>query len=433
MINKIFNKIFKLKAHDTDFKTEMIAGITIFLTMLYIVPTNALILSKSGMPFDALITATAFITMIATILNGFWSNTPIAMSVGMGINAYFSYGLVKGMGIPWQTALGIVFIAGIILVILTLTPFRQWMIESVPDDIKSTISAAIGLFLAFIGLKEMGIIAASPATLVTLGNVSDKNVLLGIFGIGLVCTLYALEVKGAFILSIVAMSILGWSVGITDMPTKLISLPASIEPIAFELDIASALTLSLFPVIVVFLVTDLFDTLGTLTGIGSRAGIFENNESNLLQKALEADASATVLGSLVGVSTITSFIESATGVEEGGRTGLTAVVTGILFFLPLFLLPLFKAIPSNAIYPVLVMVGGLMFIEIGKINFKDIAITFSSFVILLMMPLTFSITYGIASGILTFFILLVVKRRFSEISKGLLILVSISLIVFLFR
>ena len=429
----MINKIFKLKAHDTDFKTEMIAGITTFLTVLYIVPTNALILSKSGMPLDALITATAFITMIVTILNGFWSNTPIAMSVGMGINAYFSYGLVKGMGIPWQTALGIVFIAGIILVILTLTPFRQWMIESVPDDIKSTISAAIGLFLAFIGLKEMGIIVASPVTLVTLGNISDKNVLLGIFGIGLVCTLYALKVKGAFILSIVVTSIFGWSVGITEMPTKLISLPASIEPIAFELDIASALTLSLFPVIVVFLITDLFDTLGTLTGIGSRAGIFKKNESNLLQKALKADASATVLGSLVGVSTITSFIESATGVEEGGRTGLTAVVTGILFFLPLFLLPLFKAIPSNAIYPVLVMVGGLMFIEIGKINFKDIAITFSSFVILLMMPLTFSITYGIASGILTFFILLVVKRRFNEISKGLLILAFISLIVFLFR
>jgi len=318
---------FKLAEHGTDVKTEFLA-LTTFLTMMYIVPVNGFILADAGLPMDAVVTATALVTILATFFSGIWGNTPIAMSVGMGLNAYFAYGLVLGMKIPWQTALGIVFLsAGVIFVILSFTKFRVWIMTSIPMDLRRAISAGIGAFIAFIGFKELKMIVPDKATFVTLGHFSDPHVLLGVLGLVLALGLYAWRIKGAFILAVAITSIVGWVFGIAKAPDGFLSMPASIAPIAGHLDITSALSLALLPVIITFLVTDMFDTMGTLTAVGARANLFqsEDGEEKALEKTLEADAIATVTGSLLGVSTTTSFIESASGVEAGGRTGLTAV------------------------------------------------------------------------------------------------------------
>ncbi|WP_428023856.1 NCS2 family permease [Arcobacter sp.] len=428
---------FKLKKNSTDVKTEFTAGLTTFLTMMYIVPVNGFILADAGLPMDAVVTATALITILATLFSGIWSNTPIAMSVGMGLNAYFSYGLVLGMKIPWQTALGIVFLSGVLFVILSFTNFRVWIMTSIPMNLRRAISAGIGTFIAFIGLKQMGMIVDNPATLVSLGDFTKDTVLLGTFGLILTFVLFSYRLKGAFIFSILITSIIGWIFGIGIAPEKLFSAPASIEPIFMQLDIMSAISLSLLPVIITFLVTDMFDTLGTLTGVGSRANLFQENnkEDKSLQKTLEADAIATVGGSLLGVSTTTSFIESASGVEQGGRTGLTAVFTALFFVTTLFMLPLFKAIPSNAIYPILVVVGVLMFSELGKINFEkvDFATSAAAFFIVLLMPLTFSITNGIATGFIVYTIIKLVKNEKEDLNLGIFLLTFISLLVFVLR
>ena len=429
---------FKLKKRGTDVKTEFTAGFTTFLTMMYIVPVNGFILSDAGLPMGAVVTATALITILATFFSGIWANTPIAMSVGMGLNAYFSYGLVLGMKIPWQTALGIVFLSGIIFVILSFTNFRVWIMTSIPITLRRAISAGIGAFIAFIGLKQMGMIVENKATLVQLGDFSNPTVFLGVIGLILAFVFYAYKLKGAFVFSIAITSAIGWSFGIGEVPTQIFSTPASIAPIMLQLDIPSALTLALFPVVITFLITDMFDTLGTLTGVGARANLFQddsNSENKSLQKTLEADAVATVGGSLLGVSTTTSFIESASGVEEGGRTGLTAVFTAMFFICTLFMLPLFKAIPGNAIYPVLVVVGVLMFTELGKINFEkiDLATSAAAFFMVFLMPLTFSITNGIAAGFIIYTIIKFAKKETQDLNIGIVLLTFISFIVFILQ
>jgi AGZA family xanthine/uracil permease-like MFS transporter len=276
----------------------------------------------------------------------------------------------------------------------------------------------------------MGIVVNNDAVLVGLGNFKDPNLLVGLLGIILVFVFYAWRLKGAFILAILFTSIAAWVFGIAPYPTKFLSMPTSISPIVMHLDIASALKLSLLPIIITFAITDMFDSLGTLAGVGFRAGLFKD-DSKELQKTLEVDAAATVAGSLLGLSTTTSFIESASGVEEGGRTGLTAVFTGLFFILTLFMMPLFSAIPENAIYPVLVMVGVLMFTELSNINFKDPAIAVSTFLIVLMMPLTYSITNGLAFGFLAYLLIKVAKKEWEDINIGVVSLAAISLIVFL--
>ncbi len=421
---------FKLEKHGTNVKTEVTAGFTTFLTMMYIVPVNAIIMSKTGMPMEALITATALITIFSTIINGLWANTPIAMSVGMGLNAYFTFGLVLGMKVPWQTALGVVFISGMLFLVLSFTQLRAWIMRSVPIDLRRAISAGIGSFIAFIGLKSMGMIVANPAVLVGVGNFKNPNVLLGVLGLILVFAFYSWKIKGAFILAVLTTSIIAWVVGLAPYPTEFFSLPASIAPIALQLDIMSALTLALFPIVITFLITDLFDSIGTLAGVGYRAGLFKDDGKEL-QKTLEVDAAATVGGSLLGLSTTTSFIESAAGVEEGGRTGLTAVATGLFFVLTLFMMPLFKSIPENAIYPVLVMVGVLMFGELSHVNFKDTATAVATFLIVIMMPLTFSITNGLAFGLVSYLIIKLIKKEYQDINFGIVFLTFVSLIVFI--
>ena len=427
-------KFFDLAQNKTSVKQEFGAGLTTFLAMMYIVPVNAIIMSKTGMPYEALITATALITIFSTVLNGLWANTPVAMSVGMGLNAYFTFGLCIGMKVSWQTALGVVFLSGVIFVVLSFTNFRMWIIRSIPLDLRRAISAGIGTFISFVAFQQMGFIVNNDAVLVGIGNFRDPNVLLGVLGLFLVICFWAWKIKGAFILAVLATSVIAWVLGIAPHPKEIFSTPASISPIFLELDIKGAFSLALLPVVITFFVTDLFDSIGTLAGVGTRAGIFDENKKDgvvKLEKTLEADAVATAAGSLVGVSTTTSFVESASGVEEGGRTGLTAVFCGLLFILTLFMLPLFKAIPGNAIYPILVMVGVLMFAELASINFKDPAIGVATFFIVVLIPLTYSITNGLAFGFMSYVIVKLIKREFSDINLGVVVLALISFIVFL--
>ncbi|CUU75486.1 NCS2 family permease [Campylobacter hyointestinalis] len=425
---------FKLKENNTSVKNEFNAGLTTFLAMMYIVPVNMLIMSDAGMPKDALLTATAVITIISCIFNGFWANTPVALSVGMGLNAYFTYGLVIGMKIPWQTALGVVCISAIIFVVLSFTNFRIWIIKNIPIDLRRAISAGIGAFICFVGLKQMGLITYNPATLVGIGNISDPKVFIGALGLIIIVAFWSLNLKGGFILAVAATSVIAWIFGVYPAPSEFFSTPASLSPIFMELDIMGALKLALLPAIITFFVTHLFDSIGTLTGVCNRANLFdEHNEEGTykLTKNLESDAITSVAGSIVGTSTITAFAESASGVEAGGRTGLTAVFTGIFFILTLFLLPLFNSIPSNAIYPILVMVGVLMFSELGKINYSDPAICVSTFLTVIFMPLTYSITVGLSIGFISYFIVKLVLRKWEDINSGIITLTIISLLAFL--
>lgn len=424
---------FELKANHSSVKQELSGGITTFLAMIYIVPLNALIMSNAGMPYEALVTATALITIAATLFNGLFANTPVALSVGMGLNAYFTYGLCVSAKIPWQSALGVVFLSGALFTILSFTNFRVWVIKAIPLDLRRAISAGIGAFICFIGLKQMGIVTANDATLITLGNLKDDNTLLGIFGLAVILALFVLRVKAAFILGILITSAVAWIFGFAPKPSAVFSAPSSIAPIFAKLDILGACKIAFLPFIITFFVTHLFDSIGTLTGVGNRAGLFVGNDSKGMKKLarnLTADALGSVGGAVVGTSTVTAFAESASGVEAGGRTGLTAVVCAACFILTLFMLPLFKAIPSNAIYPVLVMVGILMFSELGKIDYSDVGVLIPAFFIVMLMPFTYSVTNGLSFGFISYLLVRIIQRRFSDINLGVLVLAGISVLVF---
>jgi len=420
---------FGLKEHGTDIKTEMIAGMSTFLAMLYIVPVNASILSAAGMPFDALVTATALMTIIATLINAFWSNTPVAMSVGMGLNIFFAFSMVKGMGMTWQSALGVQVVSSALYLLISLTPLRSWIVRAIPLDIKRAISAAIGAFIALIGFEELHIIVNSQSTLVTLGDLKSPQVLLGLFGMVLGIFLLLKKVRAAFIISMLSTAALAWIFHLTPLPDGLVSMPASIAPIFAKMDIPSVLTLSAIPVILTFLVTDIFDTLGTLTGLGLRAGFFRHTHSPELEKSIQADAVGTFLSGFFGVTSTTPFVENAAGIEAGGRTGLTAVVVAVLFLLPLFFLPVFKAIPAFAIYPVLILIGAMMFSELKGINYDDPAILYSTFFMVLGMPLSYSITDGLLMGALVYVIVRAFQGKFLE-NKGMVFLAAVGILLF---
>jgi len=422
--------LFRLKEHGTDVKTEVIAGISTFLAMLYIIPVNAAILSEAGMPFDALVTATAVMTIVATLMNAIWSNTPVAMSVGMGLNAFFTFGLVKGMGMSWQTALGVEVVSSMLYLLVTLTPLRRWIIETMPMDFKRAVSAGIGAFISFIGLEQLHIIVKSDATLVTLGNLKEAPVLMGIFALLFSMVLLLKKVQGAFIIAIAVTTVLAWVLGLSTLPEEFFSAPASLTPLLFKMDIAAVLKWSAVPVILTFFITDIFDTIGTLTGLGLRAGLFEGKRSVALERSIQADAAGTVLSGFAGVTSTTPFIESAAGVEAGGRTGLTALVTAALFVLPLFMLPFFKAIPSFAIYPILVLIGAMMFSELKSIDYSDPAMAYSTFFTVLGMPLTYSITDGLLLGALMYVAVKLFNGQLKGASGGMLLLAGVGIVLF---
>lgn len=430
--------IFQLKAHGTNVRTEVLAGLSTFLTMIYIIPVNASIMSAAGMPVDALIAATALITLITTAFNAFYANTPIAMSVGMGMNAYFAFSVCVAMGIAWDKALGAVFISGFIFLILAFTKFRLWIIKSIPLDLRRAICAGIGAFIAFLGLQQMGLVVKNDSVLVGLGDISSPKVLFSLFTLGLCLLFYALKVRAAFILAILIAAIIAWSFNIdgATLPKQIFSLPnfsaeSGLGAIFFKLDIAAALDIAMFPIILTFFITQLFDSIGTITGVGARGRIFEGEDGEKrLGRTLISDASGSTLGAFLGTSTVTAFVESSTGVESGGRTGLTALVVAIGFGLCLFLLPVFKAIPASAIYPVLVMVGILMFAEVAKIDFTDSCVGVAAFFIIIMMPLCYSVTTGFAFGFVAYALMLIFTRQWQRLNLGVISISLIALIVF---
>ncbi|CAM2913815.1 NCS2 family permease [Helicobacter burdigaliensis] len=434
--------LFKLKENNTTLKTEIYAGITTFLAMIYIVPLNANIMSNSGMPLSALIIATALITILATTFSALFSNTPVAMSVGMGLNTYFTFSVCGTYQIPWQSALGAVFLSGLLFTLLSFTHFRVWIIKNIPLDLRRAISAGIGTFIAFMGLIKMGIITKNEATLVALGNITSPQVLFSLFGLFLALTFWAWRIKAAFILAVFISAIFAWIFKIdgANFPKEIISLPIiygenGLSAIFGKLDIMGALELSMIPIVLTFFVTQLFDSVGTITGIGARGKIFDDPKEGekKMGRTLSADALSSALGAIVGTSTVTAFVESSAGVEAGGRTGLSALVTALCFGLTLFLLPLFEAIPANSIYPILVLVGILMFAEVASINFKDKSIAVSAFFIIIMMPLTYSITTGFAFGFIAYLLMCLLQKEFEKINKGIIILSLISLLVFLLQ
>ncbi|MCE3047945.1 NCS2 family permease [Helicobacter sp. faydin-H23] len=431
VILSFLDRYFGITQSGSNVKTELIAGFTTFIAMLYIVPVSSSILSDSGMPKGALITAVTLATVVATLLSGIWAKVPVAMSVGMGLNAYFSYGMVQGMGLSWEKALGIVFLSGIIFLLVSLTKIRTWLINSIPRGLRFALAGGLGAFICAIGLKSLGIIAISPIGLPELGSLNTPQAWIGILGVGMILWMSVKKIHASFILGILCCSLIAWFFGLAPLPQEVFSMPDSIAPIALKFDVVGVLTLALIPTIVSLLVLDLFDSLGTLAGVGAKIGLFQNKDNQgdkLLEKTLEADAAATVIGASLGVSTTTSFLESASGVSAGGRTGLTSIFCALFFALSLFLFPIFASIPSFAIYPTLIVVGAMMFLEVKNIDFSDLPIGISAFFAIVLMPLTYSIANGLAGGFLVYILSCLALKQYQRINLGVIVLGILSIL-----
>src|SRR5271155_4222902 len=370
MIERL-ERYFEFDRLGTTWRTEILAGATTFITMAYIIFVNPSILRETGMPFKAVVAATCLCAAFGSILMGVIARYPIALAPGMGLNAYFTYTVVKGMGIPWEAALGAVFLSGVAFLLLTLLGVRQLIVEAIPAELYAAVAAGIGLFIAMIGLRNAGVIVASPATLVTLGNLRDKNTLLALFGLILTAALYARGFRAAMLLGILGTTLAGAAFGLVHWSPETYHL-TDILATAGKLDIRAAWRFGFVEIVFVFLFVDLFDNVGTLVGVGKKAGLFdETNHIPRIRSILFADASATIVGSLAGTSTVVSYIESAAGVVAGGRTGVTAIVTGLLFVLALFIAPVVGAIPNFATAPALILVGALMLTGVGEIDWRD--------------------------------------------------------------
>jgi AGZA family xanthine/uracil permease-like MFS transporter len=397
--------------------------------MAYIVFVNPTILQETGMPFTAVVAATCLSAAFGSIMMGAYARYPIALAPGMGLNAYFTYTVVKGMGVLWQTALGAVFLSGVAFFILTLTGLRQAIIAAIPPELYSAVAAGVGLFIAFIGLRNSGLIVADPATTVTIGNLRDPHTLLAIFGLLLISLLLAWEVRAAMLLGILGTTLVGAAVGLVAWRPQTYRL-SEISATAFRLDIASTLKIGLTEIVFVFLFVDLFDNIGTLVAVGKKAGLFVHNKIPRIERIFLADASATIVGSLSGTSTVVSYIESSAGVAAGGRTGITAIVTGLLFIVALFVAPLIGAIPAAATAPALIIVGSFMASAVGEIDWSDFTIAIPAFLTMMMIPLTFSIANGLAFGFTTYTLLKVFRGQFRKVNLVVYVLTLLFLVRF---
>ncbi len=398
-------RFFQLPQHGTTVRIEILAGVTTFLTMAYIVVVNPAILGNAGMPVAAVAAATCLAAGLGSIFMGLLSNYPLAVAPGMGLNAYFTYTVVKGMGVPWETALGCVFISGVVFLILTVVGLRQLIVDAIPRSLFSAVAGGVGLFIAFIGLQDAGIVVADPATKVALGSLTSPTALLCLCGLILIGALQAWKVRGAMLIGILIISVAGWFLGLVTFTPAAYSL-TDLSATAFKLDVMAPFNLNggmggaLLEIIFVFLFVDLFDNVGTLVAVTKRAGLVAPDGSiPRLNRILLADSAATMIGALAGTSTVTSYIESAAGVSVGGRTGLTSVVVGILFLFTLFFAPLVQAIPSAATAPALILVGCLMMGGMGDIEWSNPLIGLPAFLTLITIPLTYSIANGLAFGI----------------------------------
>jgi AGZA family xanthine/uracil permease-like MFS transporter len=408
---------FGLSAQGTSVRTEVLAGFTTFLTMAYIVIVNPAILGQAGMPIAAVAAATCLAAGFGSILMGLIANYPIALAPGMGLNAYFTFTVVKDMGLPWETALGCVFLSGVAFLVLTVAGVRQLIVGAIPRPLFSAVAAGVGLFIAFIGLKEAGIIVANPATTVALGDLTQPTAVLAILGLAIMGGLMVWRVKGAILIGILVAAAAGWALGLAKVVPGEYGL-AALTATAFKLDIPAAFRLNggagmaIAEVIFVFLFVDLFDNVGTLVAVTKKAGLVQPDGAiPRLNRILTADSIATIGGSLAGTSTVVSYIESASGVAAGGRTGLTAIVVGLLFLLTLFFAPWVQAIPAAATAPALIIVGSMMVGALADIDWDDPGVAIPAFLTVIAIPLTFSIANGLAFGITAFAVLKLVRGQ----------------------
>ena len=432
----MLERTFKLKEHNTNIKTEVIAGITTFMTMAYIIIVNPSILSTTGMDAPALITATCLAAGLATILMAFLANYPFALAPGMGLNAFFAFTVVGAMGYSWQLALTAVFVEGIIFIIMSFFKVREAIIDSIPMNLKYAVSVGIGLFITFIGLINAGIVKAGEGTVVTLGDMKSAPVILAIIGLVITGVLLYKNVKGALFIGIIVTTIIGMIMGVAKLPTSIVQAPPSLAPIAmapFSVSWSEIFSTKFLIVILTFLFVDIFDTVGTVIGVASKANLLD--KEGKLPKAsqvLLTDAIGTTFGALLGTSTVTTYVESTSGVAEGGRTGLTSLVTGGLFILALFFSPLFLIVPSAATAPALILVGLFMMEPITKVNLKDFTEAIPAFLAIVMMPFAYSIAEGIVFGMLAYTILKLLTGKGKEVSVTMYILAVIFIARFIF-
>jgi AGZA family xanthine/uracil permease-like MFS transporter len=413
----MLDRLFDLKGHGTDARTEVAAGFTTFLTMVYIVVVNPAILSEAGMPAGAVAIATCLAAGLGCILMGLASNYPLALAPGMGLNAYFTYTVVKGMGVPWETALGCVFLSGLAFLVLTVAGVRQLVVNAIPRSLFAAVAGGVGLFIAFIGLKDAGVIVSNPATSVGLGDLTAPTAAVAMLGLVAIAALQAWKVKGAILIGILTTAALAWALGLAHVAPAAYSL-GELSHTAFKLDVPAALNLkgglgvTLVEIVFVFLFVDLFDNVGTLVAVTKKAGLVEADGTiPRLNRILLADSVATMVGALAGTSTVTSYVESAAGVAAGGRTGLTSVVVGLLFLATLAFAPLVQAIPAAATAPALILVGALMIGAVAEVDWSDPTLAIPAFLILITIPLTYSIANGLAFGITSYALLALLTGR----------------------
>ncbi|MFT8322907.1 MAG: NCS2 family permease [Bacillus sp. (in: firmicutes)] len=432
------DQFFLLSKRNSNVKTEILAGITTFMTMSYIIFVNPSILSDAGIPKEAAIAATIFTSVFATILMALWANMPIAVAPGMGLNAFFAYTVVLGQGLTWQTGLGAVFISGMVFFILTLTGLRKKIIEGIPSVLKSAIAVGIGLFIAFIGFKQAGIIVSNDATFVALGQITKPEPLLALIGFIIAAVLTARKIKGAAIISILFVSILGMIWGIVEVPKNVnsivsFSLP-SLSETFLQMDIKAALQYGLFSIIFSFTLVELFDNLGSMVGLSKKAGLMNaKGEIEGLDKALMADSIATMASATMGSTAMNAYVENATGIAEGGKTGLKALVVAFLFLLSILFTPLISIIPAFATAPILIMVGAFMMEEIKNISFADFTDAVPAFLTIILMPLTFSIGEGLAFGFLSYTFIKLFTGKAKEIHWIMYIISAAFIVNFIFK
>ncbi len=412
----MLNKFFEIEKRNSTIKKEVIGGTTTFLTMAYIIFVNPSILGEAGMDKGALISVTIIASIIGTLLAGVWAKVPYAMAPGMGLNAFFTYTLVMGAGVTWEAALGVVFLSGVVFLALTITGIRTKIVHTIPLSLRIAVGAGIGLFISFIGFKNMGLIVDNPATLVGLGKFTP-SLIIGIIGLLITAILEVKKVKGGIFYGIIITTIIALVSGQVSAPDIITSLPPSIEPLLFKLDIISALSYSLIGAIFSFMFVDLFDSVGTIVACSYEAGFVDKNgKVQNIDRILEADAIATVAGSLLGTSTTTTYIESAAGIANGARTGFASVITAGLFFLALFFAPLIGIVPAYATAPALIIVGVYMFKNIKEIDFNDFTEAIPAFLTIVLMPLTFSISIGLSFGFISYVILKLAVGKASSVS-----------------
>ena len=425
----MIGEYFKLNQRQTSIKIECMAGLTTFLTMAYIIFTNPDILSDTGMDREALIAVTCIVSAVATIAVGLFANAPIAMAPGMGLNAFFAYSLVLGDKVPWETALGVVFLSGLFFWILSLLGLRKKLVEAIPPSLVSAISVGIGLFITFIGLKNLGVIVqGTEATLVKAGQLKP-TVLIGMFGLVVMLFLEITKTRGALLVGIIFSTILAAILGYIPKPEQWITSTLNLSKVALRLDIIGALKWSLFGSIFTLMFIDMFDSVGTLVACCHQANMVdEKNRIKGLGMLLGLDAVATMLGALLGTSTTTAYIESAAGIEQGGRSGLTSIVTGIFFLLALVFVPIVEIVPRYAAAPALIMVGLFMIKEVKKIDFTDLSEAFPSFIIIVMIALSYSISTGLAFGFISFTMMKVISGKIRDVKPAMWIIAFFSLI-----